>query len=104
MDCTGCGACCVAPDIAALDKPLGLACARLGPDCRCTEYATRPQVCRDYPADEFCQAVAAPTLEERVARYLGAFGLEAEAREVKARGIVSLKQWRRERFNRAPGG
>ena len=99
MECTGCGACCVAPDIAALDKPLGLACPKLGPDCRCTEYPTRPQVCRDYQPDAFCAQVAAPTLEERVARYLGAFGLEGEARAIQERGIVSLKQWRRERFN-----
>ena len=38
MECTCCGACCVAPDIAALDKPLGLRCPHLGADNLCTVY------------------------------------------------------------------
>lgn len=84
-----CGACCVAPDIAALDKPLGLACPHLGPDDRCTAYEARPQVCRDYQADALCDAVAAPTLEERVAKYLAHFGLGEEAAAVRASGLTS---------------
>ncbi len=93
MDCTRCAACCVAPDIAALDKPLGVPCPRLGPDCACTRYPERPQVCRDYQPDALCEAVAAPTLAERVQRYLRHFGLEAEAAEVAARGVTSLRAW-----------
>lgn len=73
--CNGCGACCVAPDIAALGKALGAPCPHLRADLRCAVYADRPQVCRDYPADELCDAIDAPTLEGRVARYLGLFGL-----------------------------
>jgi Fe-S-cluster containining protein len=98
MDCTSCGACCVAPDIAALDKPLGLRCSRLGDDCRCTAYAERPQVCRDYQPDALCELVAAPTLEARVERYLAHFGLAQEAEEIRRSGVTSLKRWRRERW------
>jgi hypothetical protein len=98
MECTSCGACCVAPDIAALDKPLGLACSKLGADCRCTAYDARPQVCRDYQPDSLCELVAAPTLEERVAKYLDHFGLAAEAAAVRKSGVTSLRHWRRARF------
>ncbi|MCA2977739.1 MAG: YkgJ family cysteine cluster protein [Myxococcaceae bacterium] len=87
--CTGCGACCVAPDIAALDKPLGLACPHLGPDHRCTVYERRPQVCRDYQPDELCERIAAPTLDARVARYLAHFGLTDEAATARDSGLTS---------------
>ena len=75
--CRRCGACCVAPDIAALDKPLGVRCPYLGPDLLCTDYERRPAVCRGYRPDELCERVAAPTLDERVARYLALFGLSS---------------------------
>lgn len=88
-ECTRCGACCVAPDIAALDKPLGLVCPHLGPDALCTAYEQRPQVCRDYAADELCERIAAPTLEERVAKYLAHFQLEGEAKAVRDSGLTS---------------
>lgn len=88
-DCAKCGACCVAPDIAALDKPLGLACPHLGPDNLCMAYETRPQVCRDYQADELCDAIASPTLEERVQKYLKHFDLQDAAGHVRATGIKS---------------
>lgn len=78
-ECTRCGACCVAPDIAALDKPLGLRCPHLTADNLCAVYDRRPEVCRSYQADEVCDRIAAPTLEERVARYLALFGLTEEA-------------------------
>ena len=83
MECTRCGACCVAPDIAALGKPLGVRCPHLGPDNLCRSYESRPQICRDYAADELCTRIAAPTLEERVQKYLALFGLEDEARAVR---------------------
>lgn len=88
-ECTRCGACCVAPDIAALDKPLGLVCAHLGEDLLCRQYEDRPQVCRDYQADALCDAIDAPTLEERVKKYLAHFGLTEEAAAVKASGLSS---------------
>ena len=90
-ECTKCGACCVAPDIAALDKPLGLRCPHLGADNLCTVYDRRPEVCRSYAADELCQRIEAPTLEERVANYLAHFDLTEEARDVRVRGVTSLK-------------
>lgn len=92
--CTQCGACCVAPDIAALDKPLGLVCPHLGPDALCTIYEQRPQVCRDYAADDLCLKIEAPTLQGRVDKYLALFGLTAEAQVVKRAKLLSMKQAR----------
>lgn len=75
-ECSGCGACCAAPDIAALRKPLGVACPQLDGDCRCQIYPTRPAVCRDYAPDWVCGEVAPlPTLEARVRRFLDIYGL-----------------------------
>ncbi len=91
MECTQCGACCVAPDIAALDKPLGLRCPHLGEDNLCTVYERRPQVCRDYSADELCQRIDAPTLDGRVAKYLALFELSAEAADVRQSGCRSMR-------------
>lgn len=79
----------MAPDIAALDKPLGLVCPHLGPDARCTAYERRPRICRDYQPDELCERIAAPTLEERVARYLAHFELTEEAADVRRSGLTS---------------
>lgn len=84
-ECTRCGACCVAPDIAALDKPLGLRCPHLDQDNLCAVYENRPAVCRSYAADELCDLIAAPSLEERVQKYLAYFDLTAEALEVRRR-------------------
>ena len=78
VECTRCGACCVAPDIAALGKPLGVRCEHLTGEGLCGIYDRRPQICRDYAADWLCELVAAPTLEERARKYLRVFDLEAE--------------------------
>jgi uncharacterized protein len=94
MDCTRCGACCVAPDIAALDKPLGLRCPHLTEDNLCAIYDRRPQICRNYAADDFCRRIEAPTLEERVRKYLAFFNLNDEAQSVRASGCTSLTRWR----------
>lgn len=78
-DCTACGACCAAPDIYALQKPLGVPCAHLGPGCLCAVYATRPAVCRNYQPDWVCGEVAPlPTLEARTRRFLDIYGLQEE--------------------------
>ena len=82
MECTQCGACCIAPDIAALDKPLGQRCPNLGEDLLCRVYESRPEVCRSYAADAFCEEIAGPTVEGRVHNYLAAFGLVEEAAAV----------------------
>ncbi|WP_408608064.1 YkgJ family cysteine cluster protein [Deinococcus arcticus] len=81
--CTACGACCAAPDIHALSKPLGVPCVHLGPDagqgCLCAIYTARPSVCRSYQPDWVCGEVAPlPTLEARVARFLAIYGLEGD--------------------------
>lgn len=94
MECTRCGACCVAPDIAALDKPLGLRCPHLTADNLCGVYDRRPQVCRDYQADELCRLIESPTLEERVRKYLALFGLTAEADALRQRGCSSMRKAR----------
>ncbi|WP_102125586.1 YkgJ family cysteine cluster protein [Deinococcus planocerae] len=79
-DCTACGACCAAPDIHALGKPLGVSCVHLGHDCLCAVYSARPGVCRNYRPDWVCGEVAPlPTLAARVARFLQIYGLEEEA-------------------------
>ena len=83
-ECTQCGACCVAPDIFALDKPLGRPCEHLGDDLLCQIYETRPLVCRSYAADAFCDQIAAATLAERVENYLAAFGLSEASTAIPA--------------------
>jgi hypothetical protein len=82
MECTQCGACCIAPDIAALDKPLGQRCPNLTEDLLCAVYQSRPAVCRSYAADALCEQIAAPGIEERVHNYLAVFGLVEEAAAV----------------------
>lgn len=95
MECTRCGACCVAPDIAALDKPLGARCPHLTGESLCAVYDRRPEVCRSYEPDELCERIDAPTLDQRVARYLAAFGLAAEAERVRAAGATTMAAARR---------
>lgn len=81
--CVACGACCAAPDISTLGKPLGVPCKNLGPDMRCRIYEDRPAVCRNYTPDWVCAEVAPlPTLEARVARFLEIYGLAHEAKPV----------------------
>ena len=79
MDCLKCGTCCVAPDIGALDKALGVRCVHLGEDGLCAVYEERPAVCRGYRPDEICVRIDAPTLAERVDNYLGLFGLQGRS-------------------------
>ena len=81
-DCTACGACCSAPDIHALQKPLRVPCIYLdgiagAGACLCRIYESRPQVCRNYQPDWVCGEVAPlPTLEARIRRFLEIYGLE----------------------------
>lgn len=75
MGCAGCGTCCVAPDISTLGKKVGQRCPHLTENLSCGIYEERPAVCRGYRPDDICQAIAAPTLELRVTRYLKLFGM-----------------------------
>lgn len=76
MQCLRCGTCCTAPDISTLGKPAGVPCIHLDASGLCNIYDERPAVCRGYRPDAICSMVAAPTLEERVGKYLELFGLE----------------------------
>lgn len=78
MECRRCGTCCVAPDISTLNKGPGERCPHLGESLECRIYAERPAVCRGYRPDEICELVAAPTLEERVKKYLELFGVKVQ--------------------------
>jgi uncharacterized protein len=93
-DCSRCGTCCVAPDIAALDKPLGVRCLHLTEQNTCGIYESRPPICRAHRPDEICQTIAAPSLAERVERYLALFGLAQEARRVREASVVSMARAR----------
>lgn len=93
-ECTRCGACCVAPDIAALDKPAGVRCRHLTADLLCAVYESRPRICRDYAADRLCEEIASPTLDERVRRYLERFGLREEAERNVRAGATSMRRAR----------
>ncbi len=84
----------MAPDIAALDKPLGVRCRHLTLESLCAIYGARPQICRDYAADELCDRIAAPTLDERVQKYLALFGLEEEAARVRRGGCLTMSEAR----------
>jgi uncharacterized protein len=75
MNCQCCSTCCAAPDISTLGKPLGVKCPHLNQDGLCSIYEDRPEVCRGYMPDEICGMVSAPTLPERVGKYLKLFGL-----------------------------
>ncbi len=80
-----------------MDKPLGLRCPHLTEENLCSVYDRRPEICRNYSADEVCERIAAPTLEERVEKYLALFGLSEEAARVRASGCSSRARFT-ERF------
>ena len=84
-----------------MDKPLGLRCPHLTEENLCSVYDRRPEICRNYSADEVCERIAAPTLEERVENYLALFGLSEEAARVRASGCRSRARFT-ERFGTAP--
>lgn len=77
-ECSACGACCTAPDIAALGKRLHTPCRNLRPVGGrelCAVYPQRPGVCRDYAPDWVCGEVSPlPTLAERSRRFLTLYG------------------------------
>jgi len=75
MECLKCGTCCTAPDIKALEKPVGVRCRHLDDDGLCAIYSERPAVCRSYRPDAICLEISAPTLAERVGKYLALFDL-----------------------------
>lgn len=65
-DCLMCGICCTAYSISTLNKPAGITCQKQLPDGRCGDYENRPQVCRDFKADDFCVLISTLTREEKL--------------------------------------
>lgn len=47
-NCAGCTACCVLPEIEALQKPADIPCRHCSVDKGCRAYDARPQLCRDF--------------------------------------------------------
>ena len=66
IKCLMCGTCCTAYSISALNKPAGVPCVHLGSDCLCNDYENRPQVCRDFKADDFCVLISTLLKEEKI--------------------------------------
>jgi len=58
-----------------MGKPVGVRCPHLDENGLCLIYEERPAVCRGYMADGMCLEIAAPTLAERVGKYLRLFEL-----------------------------
>nr|WP_232278969.1 YkgJ family cysteine cluster protein [Geotalea uraniireducens] len=54
---------------------MAVRCRHLNAGGECDRYGERPAVCRGYQPDEICLLIAAPTLEERVEKYLRLFDL-----------------------------
>lgn len=64
--CFTCGACCIAYDISSLNKPAGVPCKNLSVDGKCSDYENRPQVCRDFKADNMCVFISTMPLTKKV--------------------------------------
>jgi len=66
MECRmGCGACCIAPSITALNKPAGVRCQHLTDELLCAIFGQpeRPQACADFQAEiSICGASQAEAL------------------------------------------
>lgn len=66
VNCMMCGICCTAYSISSLKKPAGVTCSKQLSDGRCGDYENRPQVCRDFKADDFCVLISTLTREEKL--------------------------------------
>lgn len=66
IECFTCGACCIAYDISSLNKPAGVPCKNLRADGKCGDYENRPQVCRDFKADNTCVFISSMPLNQKV--------------------------------------
>lgn len=64
--CYKCGACCIAYSISSLNKPAGIRCKNLLDNGKCDDYDNRPQVCRDFKADNLCALLKPLPLEEKL--------------------------------------
>lgn len=64
--CSACGACCIAYSISTLNKPAGAPCKNLLDNGKCSDYKNRPQVCRDFKADNLCIFISPLLKEEKI--------------------------------------
>lgn len=63
--CFTCGACCIAYSISTLNKPAGVPCDKLLQNGKCGDYTNRPQVCRDFKADNLCVFISTLPLDKK---------------------------------------
>ena len=68
-----CGTCCIAYSISSLDKASGVECRHLRGKI-CDDYNNRPEVCRDFKADELCYFISDLEQDERVSIIRNIFG------------------------------
>ncbi len=66
IECTMCGACCIAFDISVLGKKAGEPCAHLTAGRQCGIYENRPWGCKGYRPDELCILFSSLSEEDRV--------------------------------------
>lgn len=64
--CKMCGVCCTAYSISSLNKPAGIKCNEQLDDGKCGNYENRPQVCKDFKADDFCILISTLTFKEKL--------------------------------------
>lgn len=66
VECSICGLCCIAYSISSLNKKAGERCIHLGSDNKCKIYEERPQVCRDFKADNLCVFLSSLDREDQI--------------------------------------
>ena len=94
MECTRCGACCVAPDIAALDKPLGMRCPHLTEDNLCWVYEHGLRCAAATRRTRCAASSKRPPSRSACSKYLALFGLTAEAEATRQKGCASMRRAR----------
>lgn len=66
IECNMCGVCCIAYSISSLNKKSGEPCKYLLDNGKCSNYANRPQVCRDFHADYLCYFLSSLPKKEQI--------------------------------------
>ena len=67
MKCLKCGSCCIFFDVSTLNKKANEPCKFLDiPTGKCNNYEDRPEVCRNFKADEICYLISSLNLESKL--------------------------------------
>jgi Fe-S-cluster containining protein len=67
LKCLQCGICCIFFDITSLNKKAFEPCQFLNINTgKCNNYKKRPDVCRDFKADEICYLISSLNKEEKL--------------------------------------